>query len=265
MLPLIIEPSDLQAQINHPHLLVIDLCNEQSYLAGHIPGAHSVLPQELMSGTPPAVGQLPDDAHLTQLFSRIGLTNESHVIVYDDEGGGWAGRMIWILDVIGHQKYSYLNGGLLAWKAAQLPLSTETPAPQVCDFKLHVNHQFTLDIDAILGQLGNPNFVVWDARSPAEYRGEKNFAKKGGHIPGAVNCEWTQLMDQKRQLRIREDAKQLLSALGIDRSKTIVTHCQTHHRSGFTYLVGKTLGFNIRAYPGSWSEWGNHPDTPVEQ
>ncbi|BFM13012.1 hypothetical protein R50072_31650 [Simiduia litorea] len=264
MLPLIIEPAQLEQELSNPKLLLIDLCNEQTYRAGHIPNAHSVLPQEIMAGTPPAVGKQPDEARLTALFSRLGLTAEHHVVVYDDEGGGWAGRMIWLLDVIGHQKYSYLNGGLLAWKAANFPLTEHLPSPQAAPFKLHVNHQFSVDIDDILAELGSKDFVVWDARSPAEYCGEKVFAQKAGHIPGAINCEWTQLMDQQRQLRIRDDAKAVLASLGIDRSKTIVTHCQTHHRSGFTYLVGKTLGFSIRAYPGSWSEWGNHPNTPVD-
>ncbi|MDN3637284.1 rhodanese-like domain-containing protein [Simiduia curdlanivorans] len=264
MLPLIIEPAQLAQELSNPKLLLIDLCNEQTYHAGHIPNAHSVLPQEIMAGTPPAVGKQPDEARLTALFSRLGLTAEHHVVVYDDEGGGWAGRMIWLLDVIGHQKYSYLNGGLLAWKAENRDLTDAMPQPQPVPYKLYVNHQFTVDIEDILPQLGNKDFVVWDARSPAEYRGEKVFAQKAGHIPGAINCEWTQLMDQQRQLRIRDDAKTLLANLGIDRSKTIITHCQTHHRSGFTYLVGKTLGFSIRAYSGSWSEWGNHPDTPVD-
>lgn len=264
MLPLIIEPAELEPILGNPLLLILDLCNEQTYAVGHIPHAHSVLPQEIMGGTAPAVGRQPDDARLTALFSRLGLTPDHHVVVYDDEGGGWAGRMIWLLDVIGHQKYSYLNGGLLAWKAENRPLSEQPPAAKPIAFKLHTNHQFTIEIDDILKQLHQPDFVVWDARSPAEYRGEKVFAKKGGHIPGAINCEWTQLMDQQHQLRIRQDAKALLASLGIDRSKKIVTHCQTHHRSGFTYLVGKSLGFDIRAYHGSWSEWGNHPNTPVD-
>ncbi len=88
---------------------------------------------------------------------------------------------------------------------------------------------------------------------------------RGGHIPGAINFEWTAGMDRERQLRIREDLAAELERLGITRDKEIITHCQTHHRSGFTYLAAKALGYpRVKAYAGSWGEWGNHPDTPIE-
>lgn len=264
-LSLIIEPAELEAQLGNPQLLIVDVSSEESYLSGHIPGAIHLAPQSLMSGEAPALGRLPSAERLNQLFSAIGLSADSHLVVYDNEGGGWAGRLIWTLDVIGHRHYSYLNGGVHAWKGEGRTLETQPSTPTASQVSVTINTAVIAEIDDILADLGKPDFAIWDARGPQEYSGERKFALKGGHIPGAINCEWTALMDPQRGLRIRTDAEQRLAALGLTRDKRMVTHCQSHHRSGFTYLVGKSLGFDIRAYHGSWSEWGNHPDTPVEQ
>ncbi|MCX2835696.1 sulfurtransferase [Microbulbifer thermotolerans] len=261
---LIIEPQELADQLAKEDLLVVDLSSAQNYQSGHIPGALHLPFQALMAGTPPAPGKLPSAERLTQVFRAIGLRPGLQVVACDDEGGGWAGRFLWTLEVIGHKTYSYLNGGMHAWRAAGLPLSTEPVAPTASDIEISIDPAPTMDAEEIQRRLGEENFLIWDARSPEEYSGARALAMKAGHIPGAVNCEWTQLMDPQRDLRIRADARDFLAGLGIDGNKQIVTHCQSHHRSGFTWLVGKSLGFDIRAYPGSWSEWGNLPDTPVE-
>jgi 3-mercaptopyruvate sulfurtransferase SseA len=105
---------------------------------------------------------------------------------------------------------------------------------------------------------------VWDCRSAEEFRGQKSGSARAGHIPGAVHLDWLDLMDRARALRLRTDLEALLAERGIDRGRDVVTHCQTHHRSGLSYLVARLLDFpRIRAYPGSWSEWGNRTDTPV--
>ncbi|SHF79047.1 thiosulfate/3-mercaptopyruvate sulfurtransferase [Microbulbifer donghaiensis] len=262
---LIIEPEELAAQLEHEELLVVDLSAPQNYLSGHIPGAVHLPFQALMAGTPPAPGKLPSAERLTEVFRSIGLRPGHHAVACDDEGGGWAGRFLWTLEVIGHKNYSYLNGGMQAWRGAGLPLSSEPVATAPSDIEVRIDPSPLVEAAEIQQRLQDPDFRIWDARSPQEYSGERVLALKGGHIPGAINCEWTQMMDPQRDLRIRTDAREFLARLGIDNSQKIVTHCQSHHRSGFTWLVGRSLGFDIRAYPGSWSEWGNLPDTPVEQ
>lgn len=92
-------------------------------------------------------------------------------------------------------------------------------------------------------RLGAADLAVWDARNPSEYAGTKVLAAKAGHVPGAINFEWTAGMDPARALRIRADIAEVLEDLGITPDKEVITHCQTHHRSGFTYLVAKALGY----------------------
>ncbi|AYC34522.1 sulfurtransferase [Pseudomonas cavernae] len=264
-LPLVIEPADLASRLDASELILVDLTSAARYAAGHIPGARFVDPKRTQLGQPPAPGLLPPWAQLEELFGELGHNPQAVYVLYDDEGGGWAGRFLWLLDVIGHGRYHYLNGGLHAWLAEGRELSEDVPAPVGGPLPLTLHEAPIATREYLQSRLGATDLAIWDARNPAEYSGAKVLASKAGHIPGAVNFEWTAGMDPSRALRIRSDMAEILAGLGITPDKEVITHCQTHHRSGFTYLVAKALGYpRVKGYAGSWSEWGNHPDTPVE-
>ena len=265
-LPLIVEPEELEAALPDENLLLITVCQPRVYLAHHVPGSLLIQPGELVSGIEPATGKLPSAERLSELFSRAGLAPERHVVAIDDEGGGWAGRLIWTLDVLGHSRYSFLNGGVIAWAGAGLPLESGLREGEARPFEAVIGRSPIADRQQVLDQLDDPGSIVWDARSAEEYAGVRVTARRNGHIPGAVNLDWLELMDRHRDLRLRplEELRARLAELGIVPGRKIITHCQTHHRSGLTWFTGKALGLDIRAYDGSWSEWGNADDTPVE-
>ncbi|QJQ95262.1 MULTISPECIES: sulfurtransferase [Halomonadaceae] len=270
LLPLIIEPEQLHAHLDDPTLLVIDVpLKPESYNEGHVPGAVFLDHQRLMRGSGDVPNEVPDVDALSALFSSLGLTRDRHVVAYDDEGGGWAGRLLWTLELIGHERFSYLNGGIHAWRDAGLETSRETHEPKPSTYRAEIlKPQVSIGHEEIMARLDERGFAIWDARSPGEYAGEKGQNKHLGHIPSAVNMEWTEAMDRERSLRIRDYAELIteLQAMGLTPDMEVVTHCQSHHRSGFTWLVAKALGFEkIRAYPGSWKEWGNRDDTPIER
>ena len=264
-LPLMLEVDQLHDLLPAANLLPVAVCQASVFAAQHITGSALVQPAELVSGIRPAVGKLPTVAQLSALFSRIGLTPETHVIAYDDEGGGWAGRLIWTLDVIGHKRYSYLNGGLIAWFAAGYPMQSGSDPVPPTQYTATIDQSQLVSLAQVEQQLSNPDAIVWDARGSDEFAGTKLTAIRNGHIPNAVNLDWLELMDRHNDLRLLPlpVIAARLDALGITAGKQIITHCHTHHRSGLTYLVGKALGMDIKAYDGSWAEWGNHPDTPV--
>jgi thiosulfate/3-mercaptopyruvate sulfurtransferase len=246
---------------------VLDLGKADTYSAAHVPGAIHVAPSHIQLGVPPAPGLLPTKEQLSLLFSRLGLTPDTHVVVYDDDGGPWAGRMIWVLDAIGHPHYSFLNGGIHAWLAEQQPVETQANQATASDYTVEsIDDSVTINKDQLMQAINESSIEIWDARSYPEYTGEKVVSKRGGHLPGAKSYEFTRALDVNADLKLRnlDDVKQELNDLGISGAKTIVTHCQTHRRSGLTYVICKQLGWSVQAYAGSWSEWGNDPDTPIE-
>ena len=267
-LPVLIEPEQLARHLDDKLVLIVDMRSPDAYTKGHIPGAVNLAYVNIIRPLPPAMGMAPDSAQLSAVLSSIGLTSESHIVAYDDEGGGRAGRLLWTLDALGHQGLSLLNGGLHGWVAQGRALEQQSNRPELSGYKADfVNPDVMADKDYIVQQLGRADFLPVDARSPQEYSGEDVRAARGGHIPGAANFNWVEAIDRDNELRFFDDAtlERLLQTRGITRDKEIVLYCQTHHRSSHTYMVLKHLGYpRIRGYAGAWSEWGNDPNLPIE-
>lgn len=267
LLPLIVEPAELEKHLGMENLLIVDLCRTEIYAQAHLPGAVHLEYAQIVAAQPPALGLLPDAARLSDTLGSIGMRPESHVVAYDDEGGGRAARLLWTLDVIGHARYSLLNGGLHAWLNERRRISAEPVKPARSDYPVRLGNEVVADKDYVVNRLHDPAVVIVDTRTPAEYRGETRRADRAGHIPGAVNFDWMNAIDQAHSLRLKplDELMQVLTGLGVTPDKEIITYCQTHHRSAHTYIVLKRLGYpRVRGYPGSWSEWGNSPETPIE-
>ena len=269
LLPLIVEPQQLAEMLDHPDIVIVDVPLKAESHARHVPGARLLDFKQLVGSNDDDIPGVPSPEALSGVMSALGITRDSHVVAYDDEGGGWAGRLLWTLALLGHTRYSYLNGGLHAWQGDGLPLSDTAS-----DWSPSEYHAAYMDtsvmatrediLDRLAAEDPQESVVVWDARSAEEYRGEKGQNARLGHIPGAVHFEWTEAMDRERNLRIRDYAELVteLGARGLNPEQHIVTHCQSHHRSGLTWLVGQALGFSdVRAYPGSWKEWGNRDES----
>jgi len=173
---------------------------------------------------------------------------------------------------MGHNKASMLNGGLIAWYREKHPLSNEPVSSQPNPTEQFYNVDFNIqpvvaDTDYIKNNLQNENLALLDARSIDEYMGQAKHTQKTGRIPGAKHFEWTRAMDESANYRLlgKETLQPMLDELGLTQDKEIIVYCQSHHRSALSYLMLKYLGYEkVRGYPGSWSEWGNRTDTPIE-
>ncbi len=268
LLPLVLPAEQLQQQLDNSHICIVDVSSPASYIQQHVPGAFFLPYEWIVTADQPRMGLIPAEQQLNRVFGALGIDSNTHVVAYDDEGGGRAARLLYTLEVAGHAHYSLLDGGIHAWVNSGKPVSTEIHYPENRQFEARCIDAAIATRQYILDHLDDDNVVILDTRSPAEYRGDKVFAQRGGHIPGAINIEWTEAMDKQHDLRLKpeQELRNMLETQGITPDKTVVTHCHTHHRSAHTWLMLKSLGYDkVKGYPGSWSDWGNQNDTPIEK
>ena len=262
----VIDPAALASRLatDAPH--VLDLRKLEDYQQGHIPGAVHLDRTALVHKSPPVGGLLPAPAELARVLGSVGLQHGQEVVVYDEEGGGWGGRLMWTLDALGHSGSYLLDGGWVSWSAEGFPVQTTAAQVASTTYEPGTDPSVIAEREYIQQRLGSDDLVLLDTRTAEEFAGSKCLATRGGHIPGAVNLDWVEAMDKDRNLRLKPELalRELLLARGVTPDKEVVVYCQTHHRSSHTYVMLKHLGYpRVRGYPGAWSDWGNQVDTPV--
>lgn len=266
---LLIEAEDLVPHVGNDKLRIVDLSRASVYEQLHIPHAIHVQPKLLVRQEEQAMGLLPEQEQLEALIKYINISPEHHVVAYDDEGGAWAGRLLWNLHCIGFENTSLLNGGIHAWLGAGLPTSSDQEkiesVEQLIEIDLSQKNKFHIDYDELRSQVEHGQIQVWDCRTEDEYTGLRLAARRGGHIPGARHFEWSTALNRENHLKLHplQRTEQRLEQLGFDLKQPVVVYCQSHHRSGLAYMLGRLLGWQIQAYDGAWSEWGNRLDSPI--
>ena len=266
---LLIDAEQLVPHLGNDKLRIVDLSRASVYDQLHIPHALHLKPKFLVRQDEQATGLLPDVDGLQELIRYLNISPEHHVVVYDDEGGAWAGRLIWNLHCLGFENTSLLNGGIHAWLAAGLPTTSEVEQFEPVSALVQVGQakiqQYRIEYAELLEKVQSSQVQLWDCRTEDEYTGLRLAARRGGHIPNALHFEWSTALNRENHLRLHplERTQQRLEQLGFNLNEPVVVYCQSHHRSGLAYILGRLLGWNIQAYDGAWSEWGNRLDSPI--
>lgn len=268
-LGLLIEVEELLPHLDNEKLRIVDLSRSSVYDQLHIPHAIPLKPAQLLRQEENATGLLPHAEGLQTLIQYLNISPEHHVVVYDDEGGAWAGRLIWNLHCLGFYNTSLLNGGIHAWLGQGLPTTSEqeqfSPVESLVQVNLAAQDQVRIEYPELLSLVQQQAIQLWDCRTEDEYTGLRLAARRGGHIPNARHFEWSTALNRENHLKLHalERTQQRLEQQGFNLQEPVVVYCQSHHRSGLAYILGRVLGWNIRAYDGAWSEWGNRLDSPI--
>ncbi|MEO8052676.1 MAG: sulfurtransferase [Acidobacteriota bacterium] len=240
--------------------------NRTAYDAGHIPGSHFVGLPELVVVRDGIPNELPPVADLKKVFEAAGVSDDSRVILYGDVSVLPATRAYFTLDYLGHgDQAALLDGGLEKWRAEGRMLSKETTMAAAGHFTPHVNSKLVVQIDEVKQLSSKPasaqSAVLLDARPAADFNGEK-----GEHIPGAVNQFWMANQASQKDQSLKTDAAllALYEKLGVTPDKPVVTYCHSGMQATQAYFTLKHLGYDVRLYDGSMSEW-TAKGAPVEK
>lgn len=241
----------------------------KAYRQGHIPGAVYVhLNDDLSSPVRDYSGRhpLPDFAQLAKKLGGLGIGNRTQVVVYDDAGGAFAGRLWWLLRVMGHSAVAVLDGGYPHWLKQGLPVTTTLPKPQPTDFRMYLDDRQWLDARQVEDGLARRQICLVDARTPERYAGlQEPIDPIAGHVPKALNRAFQRNLQADGRFRSPAELQQAFSALIAGYTPQQVVHmCGSGVTACHNLLAMEVAGLaGAKLYAGSWSEWIRNPNRSV--
>lgn len=262
----------LEKNLNNPKLKIIEVSVDTGvYERGHIQGAvnfkwHTDL-------VDPVKRDIASKENFEKLLRQAGINNDSTIIIYGDSNNWFAAWGAWVFDIYGVKDVKLLDGGRKKWEAEKrplTPLATQVTAGNIKVSDANNNLRAKLiDVVAVANKKSDTALV--DIRSSDEFTGKviapagvQELAIRAGHIPGAVNVPWGQAVAEDGTFKSAEELKKIYGAVGIDGKKPIITYCRIGERSSHTWFaLSKILGYNVKNYDGSWTEYGNSVGNPI--
>ncbi|MDB3956143.1 sulfurtransferase [Candidatus Nitrosopelagicus sp.] len=256
-----ISTQELEKIYQDDSVLILDARSYKDYSNGHIPGAVNLDLFSFHWVDTSQKGLVSFGEHMRKILSYAGIDENKKIIFYDDVTGMLAARGVWMCLYFSHSDVQMLDGGLSKWTKENLPTETESTIYKPSNLTTPLDPSIIIGFEELNEKIGKVTII--DARSPDEFDGTIPRAARGGHITTAENIDWNNNLDDSGKLKSDSELESLYT---MDKESPIVTYCQGAYRAAHSYLSLKKLGFkNVKVYLGSWGEWGNKMELPIEK
>lgn len=249
-----------------PFLLTDPEAGRKAYTEDHIPGAVYLHLEEQLSAPVSSHGgrhPLPEISKLTAALSKVGINRDSIVVAYDDQGGAYASRLWWMLKYLGHERVFVMDEGYSAWKKASFPVSDHQAVRIPSQYEADVQKKMLASMEDVQNVVNAGGALLIDSRESRRYEGlEEPIDPKAGHIPGAINKFWKDVLDEQGRWKSTEVLKEHYE--GIDPEQEVIVYCGSGVSACPNVLaLGKAGYKNVKLYAGSWSDWISYEENPV--